>query len=76
MRTHTIRHLTASILAQANVPMVQRQTIIRHKNLATPEKCIKWLEDLRPAFEFFAGAKKAFRLGIQALSDGRVKQEL
>lgn len=38
---HAIRHLTASILANSNVPMVDIQAILRHKNLATTERYIR-----------------------------------
>ena len=48
---HAIRHLTASILAKANVPMVDIQRILRHKNLATTERYIRRLDDLRAALK-------------------------
>ena len=48
---HAIRHLTASILAQANIPMVTIQRILRHKNLTTTERYITGLEPARPALE-------------------------
>ena len=48
---HAIRHLTASILAQADVPMVTIQRILRHKNLTTTERYIRGLEPVRPALE-------------------------
>jgi integrase len=54
---HAIRHLTASILAQANVPMIQIQAILRHKNLATTERYIKRLEDLKPALRMLSREK-------------------
>src|SRR5262249_40569299 len=37
---HAIRHLTASILAKHNTPMVQIQEILRHRKLATTERYI------------------------------------
>jgi hypothetical protein len=37
---HSIRHLTATVLAQKNVPMEQIQQILRHHNLSTTEKYI------------------------------------
>ena len=48
---HAIRHLTASILAQADVPMVTIQRILRHKQLTTTERYIRGLEPVRPALE-------------------------
>jgi integrase len=51
---HAIRHLTASILAQANVPMVTIQRILRHKNLTTTERYIRGLEPVRPALEILS----------------------
>ena len=48
---HAIRHLTASILAKADVPMVDIQRILRHKNLATTERYIQRLGDLRSALK-------------------------
>jgi len=44
---HAIRYLTASILAQADVPMVTIQRILRHKNLTTTERYIRGLEPVR-----------------------------
>ncbi len=46
---HAIRHLTASILAQQNVPLVQIQQILRHKRLTTTERYIRSLGDCREA---------------------------
>lgn len=54
---HAIRHLTASILAGANVPMIQIQAILRHENLATTEKYIKRLSDLKVALQVLSGGK-------------------
>ena len=51
---HAIRHLTASILAQADVPMVTIQRILRHKNLTTTERYIRGLEPVRPALEILS----------------------
>lgn len=51
---HAIRHLTASILAQADVPMVTIQKILRHKNLLTTERYIRGLEPVRPALEILS----------------------
>jgi integrase len=55
---HAIRHLTASILAKENVPMVQIQAILRHRNLATTEKYIKRLDQLKPALQLLSKNKK------------------
>ncbi|HOG17526.1 MAG TPA: site-specific integrase [Syntrophales bacterium] len=51
---HAIRHLTASILAQANVPMVTIQRILRHKQLTTTERYIRGMEPVRPALELLS----------------------
>lgn len=52
---HAIRHLTASILAQEDVPMVTIQRILRHKQLTTTERYIRGLEPVRPALEILSG---------------------
>lgn len=54
---HAIRHLTASILARENVSMIDIQTILRHKNLATTERYIRRLETVRPALRVLPGRK-------------------
>jgi integrase len=51
---HAIRHLTASILAQENVPMITIQRILRHKQLTTTERYIRGLEPVRPALELLS----------------------
>ena len=51
---HAIRHLTASILAQEDVPMVTIQRILRHKQLTTTERYIRGLEPVRPALELLS----------------------
>ena len=56
---HAIRHLTASILARANVPMVDIQSILRHKKLATTERYIGRLGSLRPSLKVLPGFRKA-----------------
>lgn len=48
---HAIRHLTASILAKSNVPMIDIKEILRHRNLATTERYIKRLSSLRPSMQ-------------------------
>lgn len=52
---HAIRHLTASILAQEDVPMVTIQRILRHKQLTTTERYIRGLEPVRPALQILSG---------------------
>jgi integrase len=52
---HAIRHLTASILAKANVPMIQIQAILRHKKLSTTEGYIRGLEPVRPVLKVLEG---------------------
>jgi integrase len=58
---HAIRHLTASILAQNNVPMKVIQEILRHKKLSTTEGYVRGLESVRPHLELLKGGleKKA-----------------
>lgn len=46
---HAIRHLTASILAKNNVPMIQIQAILRHQRLSTTERYLHRLGDCREA---------------------------
>lgn len=46
---HAIRHLTATILAEQGVPLVQIQQILRHKRLTTTERYIRSLGDCREA---------------------------
>ena len=48
---HAIRHLSATILAQADVPMIQISQILRHKNLGTTERYLQRLGNLREALE-------------------------
>ena len=55
---HAIRHLTASILAQAGVPMKDIQTILRHKNLSTTERYIHRLQSIRPALKVLEGKNR------------------
>ncbi len=53
-----IRHLTASILAKAGTPMIEIQTILKHKNLSTTERYIKRLDSVRPALKALPGLKQ------------------
>lgn len=52
---HSIRHLTASILAQAGVPAITIQAVLRHHNLATTEKYLHQLSEVRPALKVLEG---------------------
>lgn len=54
---HAIRHLTASILAKHNIPMIDIQAILRHKNLATTERYLKRMSNLRVALQVLSGGK-------------------
>jgi len=55
---HAIRHLTASILAQADVPMVVIQGILRHKKLSTTERYVRRMETVRPYLQVLSGGRK------------------
>ncbi|MBI5557487.1 MAG: site-specific integrase [Deltaproteobacteria bacterium] len=55
---HSIRHLSSSLLARSNVAMIDIQSILRHKNLATTERYIKRINSLRPALKVLAGRNK------------------
>ena len=52
---HAIRHLTASILAQKNTPMVAIQAILRHRKLATTERYVRGLEPVRSYLRVLEG---------------------
>jgi integrase len=52
---HAIRHLTASILANNNVPMIAIQQILRHKKLATTERYVRGMEPIRPHLKILEG---------------------
>ena len=53
---HSIRHLTASVLAGQNVPMKVIQEILRHKQLATTERYVRGLGSVRPHLELLKRA--------------------
>ena len=57
---HAIRHFTASILAKEGVPMILIQQILRHKNLATTERYLHSLVDLKSALQVLSKNKKPF----------------
>ena len=44
---HSIRHLTASILIQQKVSLIDIQTILRHKNITTTQRYLHRLEGIR-----------------------------
>ncbi len=46
---HSVRHLTASLLAERGVPLVQIQQILRHTRLTTTERYIRSLGGCRDA---------------------------
>ncbi|MEW5773811.1 MAG: tyrosine-type recombinase/integrase [Thermodesulfobacteriota bacterium] len=52
---HAIRHLTASILASRDIPMVTIQTILRHKKLSTTERYIRGMAPVRPHLDILLG---------------------
>ena len=56
---HAIRHLTASILANAGEPAIKIQAILRHKSLATTERYLHRLADLKPALQVLSSKRKS-----------------
>ncbi len=50
---HSIRHLSASILIQNKVSLIDIQTILRHKNITTTQRYVHRLESVRKAMEVF-----------------------
>lgn len=50
---HGIRHLSASILVQNGISLIDIQTILRHKNITTTQRYIHRLESVRSAMEVF-----------------------
>ena len=58
---HAIRHLTASILAQAGTSSIVIQGILRHKKVSTTEKYLHRLSDLRPALQVLSGGGKTLK---------------
>lgn len=55
---HAIRHMTASILAQAGAPMIEIQTILRHGNLRTTEIYIRKLTPTRSLLDLLPQKQK------------------
>lgn len=72
---HAIRHLTASILAQEDVPMVTIQRILRHKNLTTTERYIRGLEPVRPALEILSNRNSRPRVTTTSETSPNKKSE-
>ncbi len=50
---HGIRHLSASILINARVSLLDVQAILRHKNLTTTQRYVHRLESVRKAVKVF-----------------------
>ncbi|MDK2956949.1 MAG: hypothetical protein PWQ57_2445 [Desulfovibrionales bacterium] len=61
---HAIRHLTASILARAGVPIVVIQGLLRHRKLSTTEGYIHGPEHLRPHLAVLEGGAKVGSKGV------------
>lgn len=55
---HAIRHLTASILAKHDVPLMDIQAILRHSNLTTTQKYIRRIDTLKTAVTFLPSRNK------------------
>lgn len=70
---HAIRHLTASILAKANVSMIDIQAILRHKNLSTTERYIQRISALRPVLRVLPGVKSHQKPPVEAHSPVQIK---
>ena len=68
---HAIRHLSASILAQVNVPIVTIQSILRHKNLHITERYIRGLEPVRPALEALFDRKTRPKVPTKPVDESR-----
>jgi integrase len=71
---HAIRHLTASILAQANVPMVTIQAILRHKHLTTTERYIRGMEPVRPALKVLSNRNSRPKFTTLAFDRDSIKK--
>lgn len=52
---HGIRHLTASILVQADMPLIDVQTILRHKALSTTERYVHRLKSVKASLKVLEG---------------------
>jgi integrase len=58
---HSVRHLSASILAQAGVPVIKIQAILRHKSARTTERYLHQQGDLKKAIQVFSQRAKAVK---------------
>ncbi len=56
---HGIRHLTASLLAERNIPLVEIQHHLRHDHLSTTERYIHQLQKNRVAIDALPGLQDA-----------------
>ncbi|MDD2466180.1 MAG: site-specific integrase [Desulfobulbus sp.] len=56
---HGIRHLTASLLAERNIPLVEIQHHLRHDHLSTTERYIHQLQKNRVAIDALPGLEDA-----------------
>jgi integrase len=54
---HAIRHLSASILANAGVPVIVIQAILRHQNSNTTQRYLHQLSDLKAALRMLSQRK-------------------
>lgn len=54
---HAIRHLSASILIENDVPLIDIKSILRHKSLNTTERYIHRLKSLRISMNVFENEK-------------------
>lgn len=54
---HAIRHLTAAYLANAGVPMITIQSVLRHQSLAVTEKYLHQIKSQRAALSLLPGGK-------------------
>jgi len=52
---HGIRHLSASLLMQADVPLIDIKDILRHKSVSTTEKYIHRLKPVRASLRVLDG---------------------
>ncbi|NQS71832.1 MAG: tyrosine-type recombinase/integrase [Desulfobulbaceae bacterium] len=59
---HGIRHLTASLLVAAGVPLVDVQAILRHKRLTTTARYVHQLQSLRSSLSVLEGRKPRLTL--------------
>ncbi len=55
---HGIRHLTASLLMQADVPLIDIKDILRHKNISTTERYIHRMKSVRASLRVLEGKSK------------------